>query len=153
MSARPDLPVLHLLNTVFAGVTGCDLYLAGQIQAGIEQALADGGPADFAAAIQAVQQRLGGEAGRHGFFHWDAAHATAAPDSLWSRQQVLDGLKSLAPYAEATLLVTGLRSALCPRGRRWTERRRAAYRDVVDFLDELARLRKRHSARLQVFVL
>ena len=118
MSLPHDLPALHLLNTVFAGVTGQDLYLAEQLKAGIEQALAEQGgvvvataaagaalvtgvtPAAFAAAVQALQRRFaGGEDDlRHGFAHYDAAQGPAAPDSLWTREQVLAALRRLAPY-------------------------------------------------------
>jgi len=158
MPARPDLPALHLLNSVFAGITGQDLYLAAQLKAGIEQALAETGgkavaPGAFAQAVADLQARFGGDAARRGFFHWDAGDSPASPDSLWSRQQVLDGLKRLAPYAEATLLITGLREALCPQGRRWTDRRREAYREALAFFDALTAARKRTSAQVTVVVL
>jgi hypothetical protein len=168
MSLPHDLPALHLLNTVFAGVTGQDLYLAEQLKAGIEQALAQGGvatvagatlvgvtPATFAAAVQTLQRKLGEGADdlRHGFAHCDAAQSPAAADSLWTRQQVLEALKRLAPYAEATLLITNLHATFCPPGRRWTERRRAAYREVLDFLAALAVARKRERAQLTLLFL
>ena len=63
---------------------------------------------------------------RHGFAHCDAAQGPAAADSLWAREQVLAALRRLAPYQEATLLITNLRATFCPPGKRWTERRRAA---------------------------
>ncbi len=165
MSIPRDLPALHLLNSVFAGVTGQDLYLAEQLKAGIEQALADTGvaivagaavaPADFAAAVRKLQQRLadGVDDLRHGFAYYDAAQGPAAADSLWTRQQVLDALKGLAPYQEATLLITNLHATFCPPGRRWTERRRAAYREVLDFLAALAVARKRARANLTLMFL
>ncbi len=167
MSVPPDLPALHLLNSVFAGVTGQDLYLAQQLKAGIEQALADGGmaavagaavagvtPAAFAAAVQALQRKFTGEDDvRHGFAHCDAAQSPAAADSLWTRQQVLDALKRLAPYPEATLLITNLHATFCPPGRRWTPRRREAYREVLDFLAALAVARKRERATLTLMFL
>lgn len=168
MSLPHDLPALHLLNTVFAGVTGQDLYLAEQLKAGIEQALAEGGalsaagavlagvtPATFAAAVQVLQQRLGAgpDSLDHGFAHCDAAQSPAAADSLWTRQQVLEALRRLAPYTEATLLVTNLRATFCPPGQRWTERRRTAYREVLDFLAALAVSRKREHANLTLLFL
>ena len=173
MSSPHDLPALHLLNTVFAGVTGQDLYLAEQLKAGIEQALAEQGgvvvataaagaalvtglsPAAFADAVQALQRRFaGGEDDlRHGFAHCDAAQGPAAADSLWAREQVLAALRRLAPYQEATLLITNLRATFCPPGKRWTERRRAAYREVLDFLAALALARKRERAQLTLMFL
>jgi hypothetical protein len=167
MSLPHDLPALHLLNTVFAGVTGQDLYLAEQLKAGIEQALSENGvtvvagaaagvtPATFAAAVQALQRKFNGGTDdlRHGFAHWDAAQSPATPDSLWTREQVLAALKRLAPYQEATLLITNLHATFCPPGRRWTARRRAAYREVLDFLAALAVARKRRRANLTLMFL
>ena len=160
MSAHPDLPSLHLLNTVFAGVTGHDLYFAAQLKAGIDQALADAGPAlgaaGFADAVQELQRRLGSidfDENAYGFAHWDAAQCPAAPDSLWSRQQLVDLLKRIAPYTEATLLITNLRSAFCPPGCRWTRRRLSAYYEALGFLQELAAARSRRHANLRVMVM
>jgi hypothetical protein len=157
MSPAHDLPSLHLLNTVLAGVTGHDLYYAEQLKAGIDQALADAGnalgTASFAAAVLELQRRLGGGAEEHGFAHWDASQSPGAPDSLWSRQQVVDLLKRIAPYGDATLLITNLRAAFCPPGRRWTSRRLSAYHEVLAFLAELAAARKRRHANLTVMVL
>lgn len=158
MSQPADLPALHLLNSVFAGVTGQDLYLAEQMKAGIEQAIAANGgepptPEELARAVEQLRAKLGRDADRHGFFHWDAAHSPEAPDSLWAREFVLTGLRKLAPYTEATLLVTNLRAALCPPGQRWTERRQHAYRDTINFLAELAAARKRRSASVNLIVI
>ena len=173
MSLPYDLPALHLLNTVFAGITGQDLYLAEQMKAGIEQALADQGvaivapadsgseaglavtPVSFAAAVQLLQRKFGGGTDdlRHGFAHCDAAQSPAAADSLWTREQVLAALKRLSPYQEATLLITNLHATFCPPGRRWTERRRTAYREVLDFLAALALARKRERAQLTLMFL
>ncbi|HLP09673.1 MAG TPA: hypothetical protein VK178_16035 [Opitutaceae bacterium] len=168
MSVPHELPALHLLNAVFAGVTGQDLYLAQQLKAGIEQALAETGavavagasaaaitPAAFAAAVQALQRKFTGADAQpqHGFAHCDAAQNPAPADSLWTRQQVLDALKRLAPYPEATLLITNLHATFCPPGRRWTERRQAAYREVLDFLAALAVARKRERANLTLLFL
>jgi hypothetical protein len=170
MSQPHDLPALHLLNTVFAGVTGQDLYLAEQMKAGIEQALAEQGgamvaagtgaiaavsPAAFASAVQTLQRKFAGgeEDLRHGFAHCDAAQSPAAADSLWTREQVLAALKRLTPYQEATLLITNLHATFCPPGRRWTERRRTAYREVLDFLAALALARKRERAQLTLMFL
>ncbi len=155
MSAPQELPALHLLNTVLAGVTGQDLYFAQQIKEGIESALPAGADsAAFAEAVRLLRERLGGEDdARRGFAHWDAGTSPAPPDSLWSRQQIVDALKRLAPYAEATLLVTNLHAAFCPPGRRWTDRRRAAYREVLDFLANLALRRKRERTQLTLLFL
>jgi hypothetical protein len=50
-------------------------------------------------------------------------------------------------------LITNLRAAFCPPGRRWTSRRLSAYHEVLAFLAELAAARKRRHANLTVMVL
>ncbi len=150
---RADLSILHLLNAVFAPLTGQDLYLAEQMKAGIDSALAGETEGDrdskFASAIDRLRDVLGVPSG-DGFFHWDARNAPASPGSLFARQEVVDGLKRLAPCANATLLVTNLRSALCPKGRRWTSRRRGEYDEAVQFISSLAAARKRRTSNLTV---
>lgn len=148
-----DLSVLHLLNAVFAPLTGRDLYLAEQLKAGIDHAIAGNLDADrsslFADAVNRLRDVLGVPEG-DGFFHLDAS---SAHGSLFARQQIVDGLKGLAPFQNATLLVTNLRDALCPTGRRWTKRRRGEYDETVEFISDLAASRTRKSTNLTVFFL
>jgi hypothetical protein len=154
VNTTPELPALHVLNSVFAGITGQDPYLVEQLKAGIEHALAAEGanpsPAVFASAVAALQKKLHPDGCdiRHGFEVCDAAASPAPADSLWTRMQVIDALKRLAPYPESTLLITNLQSAFCPPGTRWTPRRQAAYRDILDFIAALAIARKRERAKL-----
>ena len=150
---RSDLSVLHLLNAVFAPLTGRDLYLAEQIKAGIDTALSDRPEEERSSAIADAINRLRGVlevSPGDGFFHWDARSAAG---SLFARQQVVEGLKGLAPFQNATLLVTNLRDALCPAGRRWTSRRRGEYDEAVEFISSLAAARKRTNANLSVLFL
>jgi len=150
----------RLLNALFAPLTGQDLYLAQQIDAAIastlEEALADGrpvgDPAFLAAAVQLLG-RLHGQAQRHGFFHWDAAGDATAAAPLFARAGLMAGLKQLAIFPEATLLVTNLRAAHCPPARRWTERRRRDYDDALRFLRELTAARTRPGARVNLLFL
>jgi hypothetical protein len=153
MRRRSDLTVLHLLNAVFAPLTGRDLYLAEQIKAGIDSALADRPEEERSSAVADAINRLRSVLNvspGDGFLHWDARSAAG---SLFARQQVVEGLKSLAPFQNATLLVTNLRDALCPAGKRWTSKRRGEYDEAVAFISNLAATRKRDSANLNVLFL
>jgi hypothetical protein len=169
MNEPPDLPALHLLDSVFSDLTGHDLYYAHQMLAGIKAALAatpgsagasGNGPvaSSLPEAVALLRARLRataapGAPATTGFAHWDAAAGGAfEPDSLWSRAELLAQLKSLARYREAMLLVSNFRTAFCPPGARWTRRRQARYRESLAFLAEFARQRTRASARLTVLV-
>lgn len=150
----------RLLNALFAPLTGQDLYLAQQIDAAIastlEEALDDGRPVGdpaFLAAAVRLLGRLCGQQTRHGFFHWDAAADAMAAAPLFARAGLMQGLKQLAVFPEATLLVTNLRAAHCPPDRRWTERRRRDYDDALHLLRELTAARTRPGARVNLLFL
>ncbi len=167
MTNSDNLLRLHFLNALFAGVTGHDLYLAQQIQSAIAASLeaapvpaaeppsAAEGPADpaFAAAAARLLERLCGGRQDHGFFHWDAAESAAGATPLFARERVLAGLKRLAPFREATLLVTNLGPAHCPPRRRWTSRRRREYGESLALIRELAAARSRRSASVNLLFL
>ena len=148
--SRDDLRRLHFINEFFAHITGRDLYLAEQIKTAITFSLAEletqtAAHPEFAttfdAAFNAAAARLLAErfAGlpRHGFFHWDAARTSHAATPLFTRAEIMVGLKQLAPFRESTLLVTNLRPALLPPKKRATPRRQRDYTEALAFIREL----------------
>lgn len=163
---RDNLKRLHLVDGLFAHVTGHDLYLAEQIKEAIafslvelEQQtrdrpeLAATYDAAFNAAAAALLTRFFQHVPRHGFFHWDAASSVFAATPLFARAELLGGLKSLATFQESTLLVTNLRPALLPADRRATLRRQQEYADTLRFVQDLIAARTRRSAQLRVLFL
>ena len=158
MICSDNLRRLHFINALFAGLTGHDLYLAQQIQSAITTSLAEAEarpPADpaFTAAAGRLLERLLSGKEDHGFFHWDAAESTTAATPLFTRENVLAGLKDLARFREATLLVTNLRPALCPPNHRWTARRQQEYDEALALIRDLAAARSRASASLNILFL
>jgi len=163
---RTDLRRLHTINALFAHATGQDLYLAEQIKAAITLSLADfeaqnaANPefaekydAAFNAAAAELLARLFAHQPRHVFYHWDAALTLASATPLFTRAEIMAGLKKLAPFSESTLLVTNLRPALIPPGRRATGRRRRDYDEALAFIRELAASRTVRGANLQLLFL
>ena len=164
--SRDELRRLHFINALFASVTGRDLYLAEQIKAAIAFSLAelearmqdDPAQADrYNLAFNAAAVRLLAASfahlPRHGFFHWDATRTVTAATPLFARAELMAGLKRLAPHRESTLLVTNLRPALLPAGRRLTARRRADYVEALTYIRELAAARTRPGGELQLLFL
>ena len=164
--SRDELRRLHFINALFARVTGHDLYLARQIMEAIAFSLVDlqkqtaAHPefavkfdAAFNAAAAELLAKLFGQLPRHGFFHWDASLTLAAATPLFTRAEVMTGLRHLAPYRESTLLVTNLRPALIPPGRRATPRRQRDYNEALAFIQDLAAARTTRSATLQLLFL
>lgn len=93
-----------------------------------------------------------GQSNGFAFSHW---HVPELEDfsPLWIRQAIVARMKGLAGRREALLLVTGLREAVCPKGKYWTKRRSAQYQRVRCWIDELACAWASRGSRLQVVVL
>lgn len=164
--ARAELRRLHLINALFAHVTGQDLYLAEQIKSAITFSLAEFESQtqehpEFAArydtafntAASKLLENSFADLPRHGFFHWDASHTLTAATPLFARAELMTGLKQLAPFRESTLLVTNLRPALLPADKRQTPRRKKEYSDALSYTQELAAARTAPSANLNLLFL
>jgi hypothetical protein len=157
---------LHFINALFAHATGHDLYLAAQIKSAIAFSLADleaqtrAHPelaqrydAAFAAAAAELLARLFSHLPRHGFFHWDAALTLAAATPLFTRAEIMAGLRKLAPFRDSTLLVTNLRPALIPPSRRASPRRQRDYEEALAFIRDLTAARTVRGSNLQLLFL
>ncbi len=165
-TSRVELQRLHLINALFAHVTGQDLYLAEQIKSAITFSLSEFEAQttehpEFAAKYDAAFNTAAAELlaksfahlPRHGFFHWDASHTLTAATPLFARAELMTGLKKLSPFRESTLLVTNLRPALLPADKRKTPRRKQEYADALEYTRELAAARTAPSANLNLLFL
>lgn len=165
-SSRDDLRRLHFIDALFAHVTSHDLYLARQIKEAITFSLAELAAqtathpelaakydAAFNAAAADLLAKLFTGLPRHGFFHWDASLTLAAATPLFTRAEIMAGLKQLAPFRESTLLVTNLRPALIPPTRRATLRRQRDYAEALEFIHDLAAARTVRGSTLQLLFL
>ncbi len=164
--SRDDLRRLHFVNALFAHATGQDLYLAEQIKAAIAFSLAElesqiaAHPesaqkydATFNAAAAALLAKLFASHPRTGFYHWDASLTLAAATPLFTRAEIMTGLRQLAPFRESTLLVTNLRPALIPPTLRATPRRKRDYEEALAFIRDLAAARTVRGSNLQLLFL
>ena len=165
-SSHADLRRLYFVNALFAHVTGDDLYLAEQIKEAIAFSLVElesqsAAHPEFAAKFDAAFNAAAADLfakrfahlPKHGFFHWDAGLSLASATPLFTRAEIMTGLKHLAPYRESTLLVTNLRPALIPPTRRATSRRRRDYDEAIGFIQALAAARTTRNANLQLLFL
>jgi hypothetical protein len=164
--SRDDLRRLHFINALFAHATGQDLYLAEQIKSAIAFDLAEferqiasqpGSVRTYDAAFNAAAglllARVFARQPRHGFYHWDASLTLAAATPLFTRAEIMAGLRHLAPYRDSTLLVTNLRPALIPPNRRASPRRQRDYEEALAFIRELAAARTSRLANLHLLFL
>lgn len=164
---RDELRRLHFINALFSHVTGDNLFLAQQIAKGIAFSLGEleastrGDPdsvrrydeAFTAAAARLLERFCTDGAERRGFFHWDAGRTLHSATPLFAREELMAGLRQLAPCRESTLLVTNLRPAFVPAGRRATPRRKREYAEALAFIQELAASRTARHAQLQILFL
>jgi len=152
---------LHFINALFAHLTGHDLYLAAQIKDAIRFSLEEleTQPADTDTALRDAAARLlkttfGQHFPQRGFYHWDAAQSLASATPLFARDEILNGLKTLAPYRDSTLLITNLRPALVPPPpRRPTAQRLRDYQELVDFIRNLSAAHTAPNSQLQLLFL
>lgn len=163
---RDDVRRLHVVNALFAHATGDDLYLAAQIKDAITLSLAEFQTqtadhpefaakydAAFNAAAAALLAKVFAHQPRHGFYHWDASLTLASATPLFTRAEIMTGLKKLAPFRESTLLVTNLRPALLPPSRRATARRKQEYEEALAFIRELTAARTVRGSSLKLLFL
>jgi hypothetical protein len=164
--SREDLRRLHFINALFAHATGQDLYLAEQIKSAISFSLtefeeriaqhpwaAKTYDAMFSAAAAQLLVNIFARQPVHGFYHWDASLTLASATPLFTRAEVMTGLRKLAPYRESTLLITNLRPALIPPASRATPRRKRDYEESLAFIRELVASRTVRGANLQLLFL
>jgi hypothetical protein len=164
--SREELRRLHFINALFAHATGQDLYLAEQIKEAIAFSLAEfekkiaaypwaakSYDAMFNAAAATLLVKVFAQQPLHGFYHWDASLTLASATPLFTRAEVMAGLRALAPFRDSTLLITNLRPALIPPNERATPRRKRDYEEALAFIRELAAARTVRSANLQLLFL
>jgi hypothetical protein len=164
--SRDDLRRLHFINSLFAHATGQDLYLAEQIKSAIAFSLAEfeakvaqqpwalkSYEAMFNAAAATLLVKVFARHPLHGFYHWDASLTLASATPLFTRAEVMTGLKKLAPFRDATLLITNLRPALLPPSKRATVRRKQDYEEALTFIRALAAARTVRGSNLQLLFL
>lgn len=142
-NAGEEAAKLHFINSLFADLTGHDLYLAKQVKAAIDSTLGDPPPhlrseLFSQAAIQLLEKHFRRRP-QHRFSHWDCSIHGYGFSPLWARQELIGIFKKMAPYPQGTLLVTNLRSCICPPGKRWTRPLRREYAEAIALIQELAR--------------
>jgi hypothetical protein len=164
--SREELRRLHFINALFAHATGQDLYLADQIKSAIAFSLSEFEAkiaaypwaaktydAMFNAAAATLLAKVFSGQPLHGFYHWDASLTLASATPLFTRAEVMAGLRKLAPYRNSTLLITNLRPALIPPAGRATARRKREYEETLEFIRDLAAARTVRGSNLQLLFL
>ena len=146
---RDPFENLAALNAMVSLATGSETFKADQIQAAIqfcrmqaERSLGVGSvyAKETARAYSVVVDRLVklhvSNPDSFGFNHWDLG--SHQYDPLWIRAHLIRELKKISGFQEALLLITGLRSAICPPGKYWTGKRSIRYQEAIAYIENLA---------------
>lgn len=158
MAKSDPLEQLYTLNAVLERMGVADPGCASDARSALEfyeREFKD--PSDSirieAAADQLMRLHLQDRA-QHAFAfaHWHVPTEDAF-DLLWVRQQIIEKMKGLAGKAQALFLVTGLRESVCPPEKYWTGKREKAYRELLDWVNELICAWAGKGSHLQVVIL
>ena len=156
MNNLDELTKTHCLQTLLGPVHLYDQYFTEQVKSAINFSLTGShncsAPIEnfVSAAIRVLQAHEKHPLSR-GFFHLDLSRNTFEP--LWIQEEVICALKQLVGYEKALLLISGLRPALCPKGKYWTHRIRKQYTEALSHIDQLAAKRINSSTILNLVYL
>lgn len=149
-----DFSKLQIICALFADTIGDDLYYARQIKESIEATFP---PADrqdpeaFLTAAQALAQQTARHPDTSIIDLITVPHAEAYSE-LALRARLLEALKRTCRFDRPLLVLTGLKEAICPTGKRWTARRKADYQAAIAYARTLCQSRTRPSAHLNLII-
>lgn len=149
------LAKLQLVCALFPKTVADDLFFARQVAESIEAA-ADGAAADnleaFIEGASRLAKALDQEAPLAQVGLVRAAEAGRPLSLLELRARLLEAVKVTCPFPRPLLVLTGLRAAICPEGRRWTKRKASEYEEIVAYCRQFLTSRSRPSSRLSLLI-
>ena len=154
-SDQSELSKLQIVASLFAASFGEDLYFARQIKDSIDAALPEDQREDISAFLSYAEQ-LASQTARQPLA--EAISLVPAQEEegfsiLALRARLLAGLKKTCHSRQPLLVLTGLREAICPQGRRWTSRREREYHEAIAFARDFCNARSRPSSKLSLVIL
>lgn len=136
-----DLVKMHCLHSLFEFSGEKDGYLADKIKAAIEFSLTGSEeiPASLEGFVELAHQLcadIKSMPPSYVLHHIELSNRTWDP--LWLHGEFMQALRRISGHDTAVLVVSGLRQAICPRGRYWTRRMQKQHKEAVDYMDDLA---------------
>lgn len=154
MKIHEDVEQLRCLNSLLTLTTGSDPDVSNQIGRALDFQNERTKPLKKESLGDSVQMLLNlhlKDKQTAGFYHLELNDLHLGP--LWIRVQLVRGLKNLTGYQEGVLLVTGLKNFICPTGKRWTQKRRRHYEDMVSMIEKQVAFWTSSNMRLNLLVL
>ncbi len=136
-----ELAKWHCVLNLFGEATGDDPFLARNIKEAIDASLLaeeglDASIDNFAEAALRLVHEDPVLAASYGLFHLELRGRTFDP--LFVREELIAGLKRVAGYSTALVLVSGLRETFAAPSGRLTQPRREAHAEAKSYLESLA---------------
>lgn len=141
VKSKEDLAKLHCVLNLFGENTGDDPYFVRNIKEAIDASLVEEPGTDdsiemFAAAAFRLVEGQPGLQASYGLHHLDLRGRGFDP--LFIREELLGGLRRIAGYRNALIVVTGLREAIVGPTGYLTQKRRLELDGATQYIDELA---------------
>ncbi|MEM9159203.1 MAG: hypothetical protein AAGB46_09150 [Verrucomicrobiota bacterium] len=147
-----ELTKLQVVCSLFHPLVGGDLYLARQIKESIEAALPEevDQAKTFLEKAQKLALQMNACAPQSAISHVDLS---GTPFSmLIFRAKLLFAVKSICRFNKATVVLSGLKEALCPEGRRWSPKKAQEYEDAITFARAFCQQRSRPTSRIHLVI-
>lgn len=155
-TTQEELSKLQVVCSLFSNTIGDDLYYARQIKETIEASL----PASenqstepFVRRAKELVEKIEGRPDQSGFGFVNADQENTPFSLLTLRSQLLAALKATYRFESGLIVITGLKSAICPPRSRWTNARKREYEDAVNFSRTFTLDRSRPSSKLSLIIL
>jgi len=154
-STADDLSKLQVICSLFTNVVEGDLYYANQIKDSIETALPEeerNSAQAFLSMAKELLQSIDAADGPDRFRIVQAEESNASYSLLHLRSQLLEALKSICRFDTGLVVLTGLKDAICPKGKRWTQKRKQEYEETIAYARAFCSSRSRPSSQLNLVI-
>jgi len=151
-----DLSKLQVVCSLFSKTVGNDLYFAQQIKESIEASLSEEESSLFQPFISRAKElvsKLESNPAATAIELVEAESEQAPFSMLDLRVNLLDALKQICRFDKGVVVLTGLREAICPRGRRWSKTRQIEYEEAICYARTFCQKRSRASSKLSLVIL
>jgi len=150
-----DLSKLQVVCSLFSKTVSDDLYYAMQIKESIEASL----PHDqsklaepFLLRARELVEKFENDPSETGLELVAAVPRNAPFSMLDLRANLLEALKRICRFDTGLVVLTGLKEAICPRGKRWSQRRKRDYEEAISFAREFCQKRSRPASSLSLVI-
>ncbi len=150
-----DFSKLQVVCSLFSKTVSNDLYFAKQIKESIEASLplSDTNLAEpFIYRAKELVAKLEKDSDLSGVELVEAESIERPFSMLNLRADLLVALKRICRFDSGLVVLTGLKEAICPKGKRWSPRRKRDYEDAIAFARLFCQKRSRPSSKLSLII-